>query len=138
MAAGDSAEALARTRLYTVRHSDTLVTIADRFGVSLSELRRWNGIPTGIRVESGRRLRVAEPAPVRTSSTHRRRTTAASHSSKSDSGKGAGAAHGAASAQSKPGSTAHKPALPQGAKPAAHPGDSAAHKSAGASKTSRQ
>ena len=133
-----SAEALARTRLYTVRRGDTLVTIADRFGVSLSELRRWNGIPTGIRVESGRRLRVAEPAPVRTSSTHRRRTTAASHSSKSDSGKGAGAAHGAASAQSKPGSTAHKPALPQGAKPAAHPGDSAAHKSAGASKTSRQ
>ena len=133
-----SAEALARTRLYTARRGDTLVTIADRFGVSLSELRRWNGIPTGIRVESGRRLRVAEPAPVRASSAHRRRTAAASESSKPDSGKGSGAAHGAASAQGKPDSTAHKPALPQGAKPAAHPGDSAAHKSAGASKTSRQ
>ena len=37
--------ALARTRLYTVRRGDTLVTIADRFGVSLSQLRRWNAIP---------------------------------------------------------------------------------------------
>ncbi len=53
-----------RTRLYTVRRGDTLVTIADRFGVSLSQLRRWNGIPSGIRVEPGRRLHVAEPAPV--------------------------------------------------------------------------
>jgi len=129
-----SAEAQARARLYTVRRGDTLVTIADRFGVSLSQLRRWNGIPSGIRVEPGRRLHVAEPAPARASSTRRRRT----QSSEPDSGKGKGAAHGAASAQGNPASTAHKPALPQGAKPAAHPGDSAAHKSAGASKISRQ
>jgi membrane-bound lytic murein transglycosylase D len=64
-------EFLARTRLYTARRGDTLVTIADRFGVSLSELRRWNSIPTGTRVEPGRRVRVAEPAPV-TPSHHRR------------------------------------------------------------------
>ena len=70
------AEPLARARLYIVRRGDTLVTIADRFGVSLSQLRRWNGIPSGIRVEPGRRLHVAEPAPVRTSTTHRRRTSA--------------------------------------------------------------
>jgi membrane-bound lytic murein transglycosylase D len=57
-------EPLARTRLYTVRHGDTLVTIADRFGVSLSELRRWNSIPSGIRVVPGRRLHVAEPVVV--------------------------------------------------------------------------
>ncbi len=51
----------ARTRLYTVRRGDTLVTIADRFGVSLNQLRRWNNI-TGIKVEPGRRLHVADPA----------------------------------------------------------------------------
>jgi membrane-bound lytic murein transglycosylase D len=47
--------------LYTVRRGDTLVTIADRFGVSLNQLRRWNRV-TGIRVAPGRRLYVAEPA----------------------------------------------------------------------------
>ena len=69
-----AAEPLAHTRLYTVRRGDTLVTIADRFGISLSQLRRWNSIPTGIRIAPGRRLRVAEPAPVSTSTRHRRGT----------------------------------------------------------------
>jgi membrane-bound lytic murein transglycosylase D len=50
-----------RRVLYTVRRGDTLVTIADRFGVSLAELRRWNNL-TGTRVEPGARLHVAEPA----------------------------------------------------------------------------
>jgi membrane-bound lytic murein transglycosylase D len=50
----------AHTRLYTVRRGDTLVTIADRFGVSLAQLRRWNDI-SGTRVEPGRRLHIAEP-----------------------------------------------------------------------------
>jgi membrane-bound lytic murein transglycosylase D len=70
-----AAEPLAHTRLYTVRRGDTLVTIADRFGVSLSQLRRWNAIPSGIRVVPGRRLHVAEPTPVSTSR-HRRRISA--------------------------------------------------------------
>jgi membrane-bound lytic murein transglycosylase D len=48
-------------RLYTVRKGDTLVTIADRFGVSLNELRLWNKIP-GIKVQLGQRLHVAAPA----------------------------------------------------------------------------
>jgi membrane-bound lytic murein transglycosylase D len=67
-----SAEPSARTRMYTVRRGDTLVTIADRFGVSLSQLRSWNAVPSGIRVAPGRRLRVAEPAPVGAPSRHRR------------------------------------------------------------------
>jgi membrane-bound lytic murein transglycosylase D len=59
------------TPLYTARRGDTLVTIADRFGVSLEQLRRWNQM-TGIRVEPGRRLHVAEPAHVmRASGSHR-------------------------------------------------------------------
>jgi len=51
----------ARTLLYTVRKGETLVTISDRFGVSLNQLRRWNKI-TGIKVEAGRRLHVADPS----------------------------------------------------------------------------
>jgi membrane-bound lytic murein transglycosylase D len=73
-------EPLARTRLYTVRRDDTLITIADRFGVSLSELRRWNGIPSGIHVATGRRLHVAEPV-VAHSSPHRRRARGAEEAS---------------------------------------------------------
>jgi membrane-bound lytic murein transglycosylase D len=53
------------TLLYIARRGDTLVSIADRFGVSLDQLRRWNKIPTGVHVEPGRRLHVAEPAMVR-------------------------------------------------------------------------
>jgi membrane-bound lytic murein transglycosylase D len=98
-----AAEALARTRLYTVRRGDTLVTIADRFGVSLSQLRRWNGIPSGVRVDPGRRLHVAEPVPARSSSTHRRRTTVTSKSGKRSS---------ASSSRGKLGSSARKPAHP--------------------------
>jgi membrane-bound lytic murein transglycosylase D len=51
--------------LYTSRRGDTLVTIADRFGVSLNQLRRWNRI-SGTKVAPGRRLYVAEPAHART------------------------------------------------------------------------
>jgi membrane-bound lytic murein transglycosylase D len=62
--------------LYTVRRGDTLVTIADRFGVSLTELRRWNHV-SGTRVEPGQRLHVAEPALVEHASGTRRRHSAA-------------------------------------------------------------
>jgi len=66
-----------RTLLYTVHRGDTLVTIADRFGVSLEQLRRWNQI-AGVKVEPGRRLHVAEPVRLaRASATHRRGTAGA-------------------------------------------------------------
>jgi membrane-bound lytic murein transglycosylase D len=109
-----AAEAMARTRLYTVRKGDTLVTIADRFGVSLSQLRRWNSIPSGIRVEPGRRLHVAEPAPVRTASSHRRKTSGQS------------------------GSSAAKPAHPQASKTPSHTTSTTTHKSTGHASTSQQ
>jgi len=53
----------AHTAWYTTRRGDTLVTIADRFGVSLAQLRRWNNLTntSGTKVEAGRRLHVAEP-----------------------------------------------------------------------------
>jgi membrane-bound lytic murein transglycosylase D len=50
-----------RMVMYTARKGDTLVTIADRFGVSLNQLRRWNKMD-GVKVDAGRRLHVAEPA----------------------------------------------------------------------------
>ena len=88
-----------RTLLYTTRKGDTLVTIADRFGVSLEQLRRWNQL-SGIKVEPGRRLHVAQPARLtRASSGHRRRSDAAG---------ALAAAHQAPPAKA----AAHKPASP--------------------------
>jgi membrane-bound lytic murein transglycosylase D len=66
-----------RTLLYTVHRGDTLVTIADRFGVSLNQLRRWNKIAAGIKVEPGQRLHVAEPVSLPRTARGHRRTAAA-------------------------------------------------------------
>jgi membrane-bound lytic murein transglycosylase D len=51
---------------YGVRRGDTLITVADRFGVSVEELRRWNHLSSNV-VKPGSSLAVAEPvklAPV--------------------------------------------------------------------------
>ena len=134
-----AAEPLARTRLYTVRRGDTLVTIADRFGVSLSQLRRWNGISSGIRVEAGRRLHVAEPAPARTASTRRRRNSSAhTGTSTSNSGNGSGKGSGVGAPTHKPAGSAPKPAHPQAPKSPAHATSSATHGSASHAKPSQQ
>jgi membrane-bound lytic murein transglycosylase D len=128
-----AAEPLAHTRLYTVRRGDTLVTIADRFGVSLSQLRRWNSIPSGIRVDPGRRLRVAEPVPVRTSSTRRRKSsTTQTGTPTAKSGNGPGApAH-------RPASSRPKSAHPQASSPSTRATNSATHKSKRPAKPSQQ
>ena len=90
------AEALStHTLLYTTRRGDTLVTISDRFGVSLDSLRRWNKI-SGTKVEPGRRLHVAEPSVVARSSARRRHETIASGA----------AANGKGHATGKPGDSA--------------------------------
>jgi membrane-bound lytic murein transglycosylase D len=51
------------TEVYKARKGDTLVTIADRFGVSLEDLRRWNHV-AGTSVLAGQRIRVTEPVHV--------------------------------------------------------------------------
>jgi membrane-bound lytic murein transglycosylase D len=56
-----SAAPAAHAVLYTARKGDTLVTIADRFGVSLAQLRSWNRM-SGIKVAPGRKLHVTESA----------------------------------------------------------------------------
>ena len=45
---------------YTVRRGDSLVEIADRFNLSLEDLRRWNSLSSSS-VKPGRSLYVAEP-----------------------------------------------------------------------------
>jgi membrane-bound lytic murein transglycosylase D len=103
-----AAEPSARMRLYTVRRGDTLVTIADRFGVSLSQLRAWNAIPSGIRVAPGRRLHVAEPTPVGATSRRRRGTGTAAGGARTGTGAAATRRGGAASTH-KPATKAQKP-----------------------------
>jgi membrane-bound lytic murein transglycosylase D len=55
-----SAVANAGPQRYAVRRGDTLVTVADRFGVSVEELRRWNHLSSNV-VKPGVSLAVAEP-----------------------------------------------------------------------------
>ena len=45
---------------YTPRRGDTLVTVADRFNVSVEDLRRWNDLPGGT-LRVGHAMYVAEP-----------------------------------------------------------------------------
>jgi membrane-bound lytic murein transglycosylase D len=55
-----SAAASVRPARYVVRRGDTLITVADRFGVSVGELRRWNHLSSnGLGARSS--LAVAEP-----------------------------------------------------------------------------
>ncbi len=63
-----------RAVLYVAHRGDTLVSIADRFGVSLTQLRRWNNL-TGTKVPPGRRLHVAEPVRVSRTQSRRRGST---------------------------------------------------------------
>jgi membrane-bound lytic murein transglycosylase D len=91
-----TASTVARPQRYTARAGDTLVTIADRFDVTVEELRRWNHLSSA-GVRAGRTIAVSQPvrlAPVthvrsrrgrapsasaRTAASHQQRT-AASHS----------------------------------------------------------
>ena len=55
-----SAVANAGPQRYAVRRGDTLVTVADRFGVSVEELRRWNHLSSNA-LKPGSSIAVAEP-----------------------------------------------------------------------------
>lgn len=67
------------TTLYRARRGDTLVSVADRFGVTVQQLRRWNHL-SGSAIRPGRRLYVAEPAHIPRSSRHTRRRKSSSSS----------------------------------------------------------
>ena len=102
-----SAAPAAHTRLYTARKGDTLVTIADRFGVSLNQLRRWNNI-TGIKVEPGRRLHVTEPVIAQRPSSGRRHSASAAAAKTPSTGRSPAHSTAAAKAPSASKSAAHK------------------------------
>ena len=134
----------AHTVYYTTRHGDTLVSVADRFGVSLTQLRRWNNLPAaGIKIAPGRRLHVAEPTLVRASS-HGRRTkggkSSGAHQVAGDSSPAAEAAsssHGSRSKTSSHSRTATHSTRSASSK-AAHSAGSTKHSSHSKSTTQAQ
>jgi membrane-bound lytic murein transglycosylase D len=127
------AEPVTHPRLYTVHKGDTLVTISDRFGVSLNQLRRWNKI-TGIKVQPGQRLYVADPATAPRTSARAHRSTAAVHA-------------GATTLAAPPKSASSKPAPPAAPKnnstpaannaPVKHPATATAAKKTGTVNTGK-
>lgn len=72
-----SSSVSARPQQYKTRRGDTLVTIADRFGVSAEALRRWNHLSSNS-IAIGRTIYVAEP--VRLAPTARARSGRSSKS----------------------------------------------------------
>ncbi|MFC6645916.1 LysM peptidoglycan-binding domain-containing protein [Granulicella cerasi] len=76
---------------YTARRGDTLVSIADRFGVTVDDLRTWNHLSSSS-VSSGKTLYVAEPVRL-------------GPSGRSARGRRASRSHGRASASSSRGSS---------------------------------
>ncbi|HEY4049337.1 MAG TPA: transglycosylase SLT domain-containing protein [Acidobacteriaceae bacterium] len=73
----------ARLTQYRVEHGDTLVTVADRFNVTVQQLRRWNHLSSN-QLEPGRNLYVAEPAHI-TRSGHSRKSGRARQSARNGS-----------------------------------------------------
>ena len=66
---------------YITRAGDTLVTIADRFNITVDQLRRWNHLAgANIKVVPGSRFHVAEPAAPPVSSHSHRRSASTSKS----------------------------------------------------------
>jgi membrane-bound lytic murein transglycosylase D len=93
---------------YTVRAGDTLVTVADRFNVSVEELRGWNSLSSSS-VRPGRVLYVAEP--VRLAASARSRGRASSRAGKgSGRGRGSHYASSKSSSHSSSRSSSHAPA----------------------------
>jgi membrane-bound lytic murein transglycosylase D len=82
---------------YVTHAGDTLVTIADRFNVSVEDLRRWNHL-SSTAIAANRSLTVAEPARV-ASSPHVRSSRAHAKTS----------VHAAASAKTKSEKSVVKP-----------------------------
>jgi membrane-bound lytic murein transglycosylase D len=87
---------------YTVRRGDTLITVADRFGVSVEELRKWNKLSSST-ISPGRTITVAAPvklAPgtrVRGKSAHNKSSSHTSSASTHSSTKPSSTSHSTSS-----------------------------------------
>jgi membrane-bound lytic murein transglycosylase D len=75
-----SAVANAGPQRYGVRRGDTLITVADRFGVSVEELRQWNHLSSNA-VKPGTSLAVAEPVKLAPSARVHSKSTRAKNGS---------------------------------------------------------
>ena len=78
-----------KTQHYTVRRGDTLVTIADRYNVTVEELRSWNHLRSST-VTAGRTLNITAPVklgPVTRVRAKRARVAARSASNKNAAAK---------------------------------------------------
>jgi membrane-bound lytic murein transglycosylase D len=102
-----SVSGIASPQRYTVRAGDTLVTVADRFNVSIEELRKWNALSTSS-VKPGRVLYVAEPVRLAPSVRARARV-ASGHAKKSAAAHARGTGTGKAAAKA-PAKAAGQPA----------------------------
>ncbi len=65
---------------HTIRHGDTLYSIAFQYGTDYRELARWNGIKAPFHIYIGQRIRLIPPSraqskPPRTSTTSQKRLT---------------------------------------------------------------
>ncbi|HEX5285164.1 MAG TPA: transglycosylase SLT domain-containing protein [Bryocella sp.] len=90
---------------YRTRRGDTLVTVADRFGVSVEDLRAWNHLSSN-RLPRGRTLYVAEPvrlAPTARRAAHTRTAVAHGHTKRE-----ASHAHATPASSRKSTASAHK------------------------------
>jgi len=96
---------IARSTRYTAKKGDTLVTVADRFNVSVDELRSWNHLKATT-LTPGHTLYVSEPARVASTRSHHR-ATARTHTNTSHTGK---SAPGTTAKTASSGSAKSKPA----------------------------
>jgi len=90
---------------YTVRRGDTLVTVADRFNISVEDLRRWNSA-TAPPLHPGRTLYVAEPVRLGPATRERARGKRSSSAHASSRGRRATTSRGSKS--TSPSSTRKK------------------------------
>ncbi len=98
-----SAASAGRTQRYKLRRGDTLTTVADRFNVSVEDLRRWNHLSSSS-VRPGRTIAVAEPIRLAPRMRGRRGASRRSRSAKHTATRGSGATK----KSSKPQHHAHK------------------------------
>jgi membrane-bound lytic murein transglycosylase D len=75
MAAPTVAAGTSTSGFHRVRRGETLSGIADEYGVTQRDLRRWNGLGRSGHIRAGQRLRVAPPG--RKAATHQARSAAA-------------------------------------------------------------
>ena len=90
----------ANPQRYTFRRGDTLVTVADRFNVSVEQLKDWNSLASSSSsgVRPGRTLYVAEPVRAVATSRSRGRTGARHASYASRGSRGRSSSHAGAHA----------------------------------------